>query len=345
VFLKDRLRPLQVGGLLLGFVGVGVAAGFGAGDLGHSSVFGSLAAVVAGLFYAMAFVYMRRNLIGIQPIVAATGQLIMATALALPFAVATSATGGLELSVRRVLAIGTLGVVGTGIAYLLNYRIIADVGATRASLVTYLIPVVAVTVGVVVLGEHFEWRLVAGGVLIVAGIALLRERRTLRLPIPSSTAVVLVLALLLLPLAACGSSGGATATCQPAHAEALNPSLNHVLAGSPEPQYTTDPPTSGPHTPGAPPASVLTSPLSRPSQVGALESGDVLLQYRDLSAAERSQLERLAASNVVVAPNPALPDRIVATAWLFKQTCTAVDTATLRTFVHEHAGHGPGSGG
>src|SRR4051812_4086556 len=81
LILKDRLKSVQVAGLLLGFVGVGVAAGFGAGDLGHSSVVGSLAAVVAGLFYGIAFVYMRRHLTGIEPTVAAAGQLLMATAL------------------------------------------------------------------------------------------------------------------------------------------------------------------------------------------------------------------------------------------------------------------------
>ncbi|MEY2434617.1 MAG: hypothetical protein QOC92_4342 [Acidimicrobiaceae bacterium] len=186
VYLKDRLKPVQMAGLVLGLVGVGVAAGFGAGDLGHSSVLGSLAAVVAGLFYGIAFVYMRRHLTGIEPTVAAAGQLVMATVLSLPFAVATTVTSGLHLTPRRALAIGALGFVGTGLAYILNYRIIADLGATRASVVTYMIPVVAVTVGVVVLGEPFEWRLVLGGLLIVTGIALLRERTPIAVPIPSS---------------------------------------------------------------------------------------------------------------------------------------------------------------
>lgn len=344
LFLKDRLKSLQVGGLLLGFVGVGVAAGFGAVDLGGSSVIGSLAAVTAGLFYGIAFVYMRRNLTGIEPTVAAAGQLVMATVLLLPFAAATSVTGGLHLTVRRALAIGALGVVGTGVAYILNYRILRELGATRASVVTYIIPVVAVTVGVVVLGEPFEWRLVWGGVLIVAGIALLRERRQLRVPVPSSAAILLVVVLLVVPLAACGGSGS-SASCSTAKPEPINPDLHHVLAGGAEPVYTTDPPTSGPHAPGALPKGVLTEPLSRPTQVGALEAGVVLLQYRDLSADETRSLAQLVTDNVVVAPNPSLPDRVVATAWLFKQTCSGVDTAALRGFIRTRAGHGPGADG
>ena len=57
-----------------------------------------------------------------------------------------------------------------------------------------------------------------------------------------------------------------------------------MIASGAEPQYTTDPPTSGPHTPGALPGGVLTQPLARPSQVGALEAGLVLIQYRDLDS-------------------------------------------------------------
>jgi len=344
LFLQDRLKRIQIAGLLLGFVGVGVAAGFGAGDLGHSSVIGSLAAVVAGLFYGIAFVYMRRNLTGIEPTVAAAGQLVMATALSLPFAIVTTASSGLHLTPRRVLAIGALGCVGTGVAYILNYRIIADVGATRASIVTYIIPVVAVSVGVVVLGEPLEWRLLWGGVLIVAGLVLLRERRQLRVPIPSAAVVLLALVLLALPIAACGG-GGASTTCSSAKPEPINPDLHHVFAGGAEPIYTTDPPTSGPHTPGAVPTGVLDHELSRPSQVGALEAGVVLLQFRDLSADETRSLDELVTDNVVVAPNAALPDRVVATAWLSKQTCSGVDTAALRGFIRTRAGHGPGTDG
>ena len=113
-----------------------VDAGGGAVRISLAATHGLIdLATTAGLFYGMAFVYMRRHLIGVEPIVAASGQLLMAAALSLPFAVATSATNGLHLSVRRALAIGALGVIGTGAAYLLNYRIIADVGATRASVV------------------------------------------------------------------------------------------------------------------------------------------------------------------------------------------------------------------
>jgi hypothetical protein len=243
-----------------------------------------------------------------------------------------------------VLAIGALGIFGTGAAYILNYRIIGDVGATRASIVTYIIPVVAVAVGVVVLSEPLEWTLLWGGLLIVAGLVLLRERRQLRVPMPSAAVVLLVIVLLAVPLAAC-SGGGSSSSCSSAKPEPINPDLRHVITGGPDPVYTTDPPTSGAHTPGATPKGVLDHPLSRPSQVGALEAGIVLLQYRDLSADEQRSLAGLVTDNVVVAPNASLPARVVATAWLFKQTCSGVDAAALRGFIRTRAGHGPGTDG
>lgn len=173
LLLGDRLRSGQVVGLALGFVGVAVAVGLGVEDLTGSALGGELAAVVAGAGYGLAFAYTRRHLTTIPPVIAASGQLVMATVLLTPIAVVTSVRQGVHPTPTRLTAIVLLGVLGTGVAYLLSYRLIADVGPTRASLVTYLIPIVAVTVGVLFLDEAFSLRLVVGGGLTIAGIALL----------------------------------------------------------------------------------------------------------------------------------------------------------------------------
>jgi|SRR5205085_7221860 len=172
-FLGQRLRRGQSLGLLFGFVGVGVAAGLGASDLSGASVAGEAAAVGAGASYAIAIVYAKRHLGGLSPLVAAAGQLAMATVLALPVAVLTTAHEGVDLNARRVLAVCLLGVLGTGLAYVLFYRVIAELGPTMASAVTYLAPVMAVTVGLLFLHEPFHLRLLAGGALIIGGIVLL----------------------------------------------------------------------------------------------------------------------------------------------------------------------------
>ena len=175
-FLGERLRLPQVGGLLLGFLGVAVAAGLAGADLEGSSLAGEAAAVLAGAGYGASFAYSRRHLVGIPPLAAATGQLAAGTALLLPVALVTTVRDGISLTPRRLLAVGLLGVFGTGVAYVLNYRSIATLGPTVASAVTYLVPVVAVVVGVVFLDEAFEVRLLVGGALTVAGIALLNGR-------------------------------------------------------------------------------------------------------------------------------------------------------------------------
>jgi drug/metabolite transporter (DMT)-like permease len=347
VLVGERIRPVQVAGLFVGLAGVSVAAGFGATDLTGSSIAGALASVGAGACYGLAFAWMRKHLTGVPPAVAAAGQLTTAAVLLAPIALATSVSEGFELTWRRTGAVLLLGVVGTGLAYLLNYRVVADLGPTRASLVTYVIPIVAVAVGVVVLDESFSSRVLVGGVLIVAGIAIVNGLATLprRPPVPSAAALLLVAVVLV----GCGDDdgGGGSASCEPARREALDPaSANHVLAGSTdEPGYRTDPPTSGPHAPGSPRSGVLDEPLTRPAQVGSLEAGGVLLQHRDLSDDELADLAALAGDGVAVVPNPDLPERVVATAWLFKQACDAVDVDALQGFVDAHLGQAPGSDG
>lgn len=176
VLLGERLRRAQLLGVILGFVGVAVAAGIGAADLTGSSLGGALAAVGAAACYGMGFAYARRYLAGVPPLVASAGQLTMGTLIIGPVAVWTTVVYGIDLEPHRVLAIVLLGVVGTGFAYVLNYGSIAELGPTRASVVTQLVPVVAVTVGVAFLGETFHFRLLAGAALTLFGIALLHER-------------------------------------------------------------------------------------------------------------------------------------------------------------------------
>jgi drug/metabolite transporter (DMT)-like permease len=176
VMLGERLRRSQFVGLALGFAGVAVAAGVGAADLTGSSLSGGAAAIAAAACYGLGFAYARRNLSGVPPLVASTGQLLAATAIIGPPAIATTIRHGADLAPHRVLAILILGVVGTGFAYVLNYRSIAELGPTRASVVTQLVPVVAVAVGVVFLHEPFHLRLLLGGGLTLFGVALLNER-------------------------------------------------------------------------------------------------------------------------------------------------------------------------
>ena len=138
----------------------------------------------------------------------------------------------------------------------------------------------------------------------------------------------------------------APGSCSPPVQDRLDArSLQHALPGAPPPSYETEPPTSGPHQSGRLSGGVLTDPVPGPVQVGALEAGQVLLQHRDLSPADRAALEALGGPLVVVAPNPALPVPVVASAWRTRQLCRDVDADDLGRFVRTHAGHGPAHAG
>ena len=143
-------------------------------------------------------------------------------------------------------------------------------------------------------------------------------------------------------LAGC-SDDGPGAGCGPITREALDPAwLVHVVGNAAGVDYASDPPTSGPHQPAPPVEAVEDEPITRPVQVGILERGDVLVQYDpDLSDGDRARLEDLAGDGVVVAPNPELPDPIVATAWLYKRTCDDADVDSLQGFIDERLGKGP----
>ena len=341
--LGERLRPPQVAGLVIGFGGVAVASGTGTSDLVSSSGPGIAAALAASACYGFSFVYAQRHLTNTAPLVAACGQLVTGAVLSAPLALATSVDDGFSPTPRQLAAVALLGAVGTGIAYVVNYRSIADVGSTRASLVTYLVPIVAVTVGVVFLHERFHVRLVVGGALTIAGMAMIQERfRRLR-PGP---VVAAVLALLLLGGCAGGGGSGGGGSCGPEVQEALDPgSVRHVLPGAPEPSYATDPPTSGPHLAGGAVGGVQSEPLPRPVQVAVLEEGGVVVQHKGLDATGRARLEALAADDVAVAPNPDLPSPVVATAWQHRLVCGDAGEASVEAverFVAAHRGGGPG---
>jgi drug/metabolite transporter (DMT)-like permease len=175
LLLGERLRNVQVAGLVLGLVGVAVAAGVGGGDLTSESAAGVLAAMAAGAAYGLAFVHAQRRLLHVDPMLAASGQLFAGTLALAPFAIAAALVSGVDATPNRLGALVLLGVVNTGLAYWLNYGAIAQVGATAASLVTYLIPPVAIVAGWLVLDEPVGWRLLVGLALIVVGVAGVRR--------------------------------------------------------------------------------------------------------------------------------------------------------------------------
>ena len=102
--------------------------------------------------------------------------MLAATLLLLPLVALSGPTTGPITSERHPAACSALGALGTGVAYVLNYRIVAAAGATTASTVTYLTPLVAILVGLVFLGEPLTWNEPIGGLIVVLGVAVSQGR-------------------------------------------------------------------------------------------------------------------------------------------------------------------------
>jgi len=174
---SERLSVVRVSGLLLGFVGVVVlAAPWRTTALG-GPLPGVGACLLGSACYAASYVYARRFLTGrgFPALVLSTGQMA-AGAVLLVLAAPIVAHSPVTLTPTVTISVLVLGILGTGVAYVLNYRLIADEGAVAASTVTYLIPVVAVVLGALVLNEPLTWHLLAGGVIVLVGVAVSEGR-------------------------------------------------------------------------------------------------------------------------------------------------------------------------
>ena len=140
----------------------------------------------------------------------------------------------------------------------------------------------------------------------------------------------------------CGGDDAAE-TCVELREPEDQASGRHVLSeGTVE--YQTEPPTSGPHIAGPTPTGVLDASVPPEIQVRLLESGGVMVQYDDaVVGAELEQLRSIGTPSIVVAPAASqLPARIVATAWTWKLSCSAVDLRTLEAFAAERPVDAPG---
>ncbi|HUR50357.1 MAG TPA: EamA family transporter [Acidimicrobiales bacterium] len=359
IFLGEKLKGSQAAGLVLGFLGVGIAAGLGAGDVAGSSLTGTLAGLGAAFCYAIGFAYSQHHDLGARPEATTAGQLLIGAAVMAPFGVGTSITHGIALTPTRFLAVFILGVFGTGVGYLIYYRMIAEVGAARASIVTYLVPVVGLVVGVTVADEPFSWRLVIGGLLIVGGVIAVQGNLPAWMKGKGPGVLAALTALVGMGLGGCAagepesqdtttSSTAASAAegCGNIVEEKLDPqSGRHLLPGAPVPSFLSDPPTSGAHTSGgAWESGVVAEPIDPPTQVQILEGGLVLIQFASgqLTSDEVDDLAVLAETNeqIVVAPHDSLPAPVVATAWVHKMLCEDVDTKALTDFAARFAGQG-----
>ncbi len=172
-------RPIsrtRLAGLAFGFLGALVV--ISPWDLPLAATLGgALACVAAAASYGLAYVYQARFLTnrGLSPMTLTAAQLVIAAAfLGMTLPISGSPP---QPTLTAMVAVIILGVLGTGLALVINFMLITTEGPTSASVVTYLLPAVAVALGVLVLAEPVTWSLPIGATLILAGVALVRRSR------------------------------------------------------------------------------------------------------------------------------------------------------------------------
>jgi drug/metabolite transporter (DMT)-like permease len=173
---EDSLTPRRLCGVILGFGGVVVLVGSDALEgMGGGAVLAQLAVLAATLGYATNAVYTKR-LPPINTIAVATGSLGMGTLLLLPFTLYFDQAAWVLPSIEALGATLTLGVVSTGFATWIYFRVVTDCGPSFLSIINYIIPAIAFAAGVLFLGETAEPSQFTGLLLVLAGVALTQNR-------------------------------------------------------------------------------------------------------------------------------------------------------------------------
>lgn len=176
---SEAVDRSQAGGMILGLVGVALLVGV---ETIHSlaEFLGAVAILGAAALYAVSSFVVKGPFAGVPAISSSAVSCGVGALLTLPLAVAT--LGGEAPGLRAVLSVAALGVVGTALAFVIFYVLIAEIGAGRASLVSYLAPGVALFYGAVFLDERIGWAAIAGLALILGGVAVAGRRKAVPEP-------------------------------------------------------------------------------------------------------------------------------------------------------------------
>jgi len=171
----EKMSWPKIGGIALGVLGTVILVGPQALD-GASAVLGEVAVIVASVFYGMGSLY-SRHFRDLSPLTAATGQLTAATMILLPLSLVIDRPWTLPMPDGHIwAALLAIALVNTAAAYLVFFRLLAGAAVTHVSLVTFLIPPIALLLGAMVLGEAITLQAVSGMAVIALGLAALDGR-------------------------------------------------------------------------------------------------------------------------------------------------------------------------
>ena len=182
----ERLSWTRIGGVVLGVCGVAVVFSNQLAVAGRQALAGCVALLLSSIFVAYSNVLVKKHGKNLNPAIMTAGQMLFGLLLLL---VASITLEGNPLHYHwtpmAVIALLYLAVVGSVIAFLLYYWLILNMDVTKSMLIALVTPVVAVILGMIVLNEEFGWRTLAGGAMIILGIAFIVVRKNRRQSVPS----------------------------------------------------------------------------------------------------------------------------------------------------------------
>lgn len=172
-FRSEKLKPHVIVGLVVGLVGVLVVLGVWQG-FGDNEPLAIIALLLAVTCYGIGTPYVRNYVapLGLATEVSVFGQIGTAALSLLPFYLFSGQLFTSVPSIQAILSVIAIGALGSGFAYLLFYRVLDIVGSAITSSVTYMTPVIAVILGVLVLGEQLHWYEPVGGLIVILGAAI-----------------------------------------------------------------------------------------------------------------------------------------------------------------------------
>ncbi|HXG27046.1 MAG TPA: DMT family transporter [Candidatus Binatia bacterium] len=177
VFHDEPITLNRLLGVVTGYVGVVVLVLPGlVAAAGGSEFTGEIALLGSTVAYAIGAVYARRNIKGLRPMIPALFQVFFALIMVSILAFATENPFAVAWNADAVIAVVWLGLLGSGIAYLIMFRLLSRIGATATSQLAYLLPVVGIITGAIMFGESVDARILVGTGLIVGGVTLVNSR-------------------------------------------------------------------------------------------------------------------------------------------------------------------------
>ena len=184
IFRTEKFSAQRGIGLLIGFAGMLVVLGAWRVQ-GGADLAGQALCMLAAVSYGLAIPYQKRFLAGttLSGTALSTSLLLCATvqlAVVAPLVTRQAPPAPWSLSPETVLSVLALGALGSGLAFVLNMRNIRLIGASRSSMVTYLMPIFSIVVGILVLHEHLTWYQPVGGLVVLLGVAVSQGLLTVR---------------------------------------------------------------------------------------------------------------------------------------------------------------------